>query len=576
MEPVPSLLPDNLQDHQKVLDAMIKKMPPIEKIIGDIHRKKEEVAAQATAKKFSLPYLNLMNFQPEPGVVDILPKELIQSGNVFAFKKEGQNVYLAVADITNPKTLQALEILKAQYEYTFIPVLVSESSMRYLIAIYDTFAPKILSQGEMEISQTTQTESVTALKNWEEYQSKNPDLITSQFFEIMMAGATYYHSSDIHIEPTKTIAHLRFRIDGVLQDIAELPTQQVAGIINRIKLLSGLKLNIKESAQDGRFSITAGDTNYDIRVSILPTNYGESAVLRLLPQKGKFLSLDQLGLTGHNAEVVEQIIKQPNGLILNTGPTGSGKTTTLYAILDKINSPDKKIITIEDPVEYKLAGITQSQVNPDEDYTFANGLRAILRQDPDVILVGEIRDGDTANIAINAALTGHLVLSTLHTNDAAGAIPRLADLGLKPEYFIEAILAVIAQRLVRKICPECMEEYKPSTSELTTITAELDALPKGIARPAIPATLKRPNLDKSKTCATCNGMGYHGMLGIFEVLQTNETIVKAVLAGTTVGEIKKLAMQNKMITLKQDGILKVLAGITTLEEVIRVTGDTAE
>ncbi|MFH0912303.1 MAG: GspE/PulE family protein [Patescibacteria group bacterium] len=572
MNPIAPLPPENLQDHQHILDEIAKKFP-IEKVLSNIHRKKEEQATQALAKKLSLPYLNLMHYQPEPGIVEIISKELATDGQVFAFKKEGQNIYLAISDVTSPKTLKALETLQAQHQRKFVPVLVSPASMTYLLSIYDLFAPSTRSQDNLTISQPDQAESVKILKDWTKYQAEHPDLVISQLFDIMMAGATYYQASDIHIEPTKTTTHLRFRIDGVLQDIADLPAEQSHSIINRIKLLSDLKLNIKESAQDGRFSIAAGETSYDIRVSILPTGYGESAVLRLLPQKGKFLTLDQLGLVGPNAKIVEHIIKQPNGLILNTGPTGSGKTTTLYAILDKINTPDKKIITIEDPIEYKLSGITQSQVNPEENYTFATGLRSILRQDPDIILVGEIRDSETANIAINAALTGHLVLSTLHTNDAAGAIPRLADLGLKPDYFIESILAIIAQRLVRKICPHCTEDYTPSAQELNEITEEIKNLPSAITAPALPKTLKRVNPDKAKTCSVCGGLGYKGMLGIFEILQVNDAITKAVLSGVTIGDIKKLAIENGMVTLKQDGILKMLEGVTTWEEIQRVTGE---
>lgn len=561
---------DDLSSHQNLLNKDDKFS--INKIITSIHRRKEEEETADLAKKLPLPYLNLVNYQPEPKVVGIIPKDLAISGRVFSFKKEGQNIYLAVSDLTNPQTLKALELLKEQDSHKFIPVLVSKSSMDYLLAIYDVFSPQERVQGDIKITAETQTSSVKAIKDWQTSKTGLSDIPVTQLFEMILASATSYQATDIHIEPEKTAIHLRFRIDNMLQDIVELPSPSLNGIINRIKLLADLKLNIKESSQDGRFSIQASDTGYDIRVSILPTSYGESVVMRLLPQKGKFISLKELGLTGKNAEIVERIIKQPNGLILNTGPTGSGKTTTLYAILNEINSPDKKIITIEDPIEYKLEGISQSQVNIDEDYTFANGLKAILRQDPDVILVGEIRDKETANIAINASLTGHLVLSTLHTNDAAGAIPRLADLGLKPEYFIESILAVIAQRLVRKICIKCAENYTPSEEKLKIISKEIDALPSTISKPTIPAQLKRYNPEKSKGCPVCNGLGYKGVLGIFEILQVNEAITKAVLAGTTIGDIKKLAIENGMITLKQDGLLKVFESITTIEEINRVTG----
>lgn len=547
---------------------------PISKVVGDIHRRAEEEETQKLAAQLGLPYLKLANYQPEPGVVEIIPKELVESAQVFAFKKEGGKVQLAVSDPRQPATQKVLEQLRAMDEYEFMPVLVSDSSMRYLVSIYDIFAPKQVVREEMKLSSTQQQQALNTIKNWGALGEDAQRLAMSKLFETLLAGATSAGASDIHIEPTKTNLHLRFRIDGMLHDMADLPKELLHNVISRIKLLASLKLNITDSSQDGRFSIKAEDTDYDIRVSLLPTAYGESAVLRLLPQsRDRFISLTDLGLTGHNAEVVNSVIRQPNGLILNTGPTGSGKTTTLYAILAEINEPGKKIITIEDPIEYRIKGITQSQVNPDEGYTFATGLKSILRQDPDVVLVGEIRDIDTAGIAVNASLTGHLVLSTLHTNDAAGAIPRLGDLGLKPEYFIEAILAIIAQRLVRRICANCAEDYTPDAAELALISGELANWPASVDKPAVPATLKQPNMEKAKQCAACQGTGYKGQIGIFEVLQPNEAIVKAVLAKATIGEIQKLATAAGMVTLRQDGILKVIAGITTLAEVERVTGE---
>ena len=568
------LTPDELSRHQASLNSGLPEIS-IEKIVGDIHRKKEEAETKKIANKFNLPYLNLVNYQPEANIVDIVPKELTESGHIFAFKKNGEEVYLAISNIEHPETLKALVTLQEQYrDYKFIPVLVSDFSMRYLLSIYDIFAPKTMKDtDELDISAEKQNASVQTIQDIQKSPDKLTTLPVSELLNIVFSGATHFEASDIHIEPEFTYIQVRFRVDGVLQDMLTLPSEKLDSLINRIKLLSKLKLNIRESAQDGRFSFTAGDTNYDVRVSILPSAYGESAVMRLLPQKGKFISLEQLGLIGHNAEIIDWAIKQPNGLLLNTGPTGSGKTTTLYAILDKVNGPGKKIITIEDPIEYRLKGITQSQVNPDEDYTFASGLRAILRQDPDIILVGEIRDTDTANIAVNASLTGHLVLSTLHTNDAAGAIPRLADLGLKPTYFIEAILAIIAQRLVRRVCPDCAETYTPNETELKEITTEMGNLPPQHPKPEIPAQLKRYNPEKSKNCKTCNGLGYKGMIGIFEIMRTNDDIIKAVLSNATIGDIKKLAMANGMVTLKQDGIIKMLNGITTLEEINRATGE---
>ncbi|OGB85167.1 hypothetical protein A2994_03345 [candidate division Kazan bacterium RIFCSPLOWO2_01_FULL_48_13] len=547
---------------------------PIGKIISNIQRKSEEEQTQKLAIELSLPYLNLVNFQPEPGVVEIIPKELVETGGIFAFKKEGQKIHLAITDPQQPATIAALEKLAAMDQYEFIPTLISESSFKYLAALYDIFAPKQIIREDIHLTTEQQKQALSTIQNWGSLGEDAKRLAISSLLETLLSGATYLNASDIHIEPTQTNVHLRFRVDGVLNDMADLPHGLLKNIISRVKLLAGLKLNITDSAQDGRFSIKAGSSDYDLRVSILPTAYGESVVLRLLPQSGsRFISLTDLGLAGHNAEMVSGIIRQPNGLILNTGPTGSGKTTTLYAVLAEINEPGKKIITIEDPIEYRLAGITQSQVNPEEGYTFADGLKSILRQDPDVVLVGEIRDNDTATVAINASLTGHLVLSTLHTNDAAGAIPRLGDLGLKPEYFIEAILGIIAQRLVRRICLTCAEDYPPTAAELEIINHELSTWPANVAKPAIPTTLKRPNLEKAKTCPDCTGgTGYKGQIGIFEVLKPNSVITKAVLAKSTTGEIQRLAIEAGMVTLKQDGIAKVIAGITTLAEMERVTG----
>lgn len=560
---------NELKKHK--LNLRNKSALPINKLIKDINRKREEEQTEKLAKNLSLPYLNLTNYQPDANVVGIIPKKITQTGKIFSFKKEGRNVYVAISETKNPATAKALEQLKNQDDYNYIPVVVSPSSMVYLLSIYDTFAPAKRSGNNIKLSQAQQQAAAEQINNWKEWTVKLKKVSTSQLFETILSGATYAEASDIHIEPSETSVHIRFRIDGILQDIVDLDITALKKLISRIKFLSDLKLNITSSAQDGRFSIKTNKINYDIRVSILPTAWGESAVLRLLPQEGNIINLNELGLVGNNFKIIESIIKQPNGLILNTGPTGSGKTTTLYSILDKINTPNNKVITIEDPIEYSLPNITQSQVKPDEGYTFATGLRSILRQDPDVVLVGEIRDEETASIAINASLTGHLVLSTLHANDAAGAIPRLIDLGLKPQYFIESILAIIAQRLVRRICPNCAQTYIPDKTTMADIKKELDTLPANIEVPVFPKTLKKPDLAKAANCSKCNGTGYKGRVGIFEILQISPEIIKATLAGTSVGEIKQLAIKNGMVTLKQDGLLKVLAGITTLEEIERVT-----
>lgn len=534
-----------------------KKESAISRIVENIQRRKEEELAQKKAHELNLTYQDLTGFQPNPTVVGIIPKELTISAKIFAFDKSGNKILLALSEPDNPQTLAALKELEQMKEYTFVPVLVSNSSMRYITSLYDIFAPKVKHGQDIKVSKEEQHQFGT-IKSFSSFKDQIAKSSISNVLEIIFAGATGLDASDIHIEPTKDSVRLRYRLDGVLQDVADLPLSLLEPTINRIKMMAGLKLNIKEAAQDGRFSIKAGDTSYDIRTSILPTQYGESAVMRLLPQEGRFVSLDELGLSPEDKKIVSEVILEPNGLILNTGPTGSGKTTTLYAILNTINSPTTKIITVEDPVEYRLKGVTQTQVNPEAGYDFANALRSIVRQDPDIILVGEIRDNDTANIAVDASLTGHLVLSTLHTNDAAGAIPRLAELGAKPNLFADALRLIIAQRLVRKACPKCRQAYHPSEEEIAKIKS---VLPNA----QIPSELYH-----AKGCDACNGTGYKGRIGIFEVLRITSEIKDKIAGNLSAQEIRELAIKQNMTTLVQDGMQKVLEGTTTLEELDRV------
>lgn len=537
-----------------------KRQPaPLAQFVTNLNRQKEEEYAKKRAEELSLPYQNLVGFQPNPIAVSLVPKELATTAKVFAYNKEGMSVSLAIVNPEDAATIVALKQLAAKDEYEFKPILVSESSMAYLLSIYDTFSPNPTQSQDINISveQQAKFSQLTSLKA---LQSALATTSASEMAALIFAGATGMGASDIHIEPTKDSLRLRYRLDGVLQDITTLPSAHAHPLITRIKMLANLKLNITEAAQDGRFSIQSAKTSYDIRVSILPTQYGESAVLRLLPQDSHFISLDEIGFSPEVKQWVDAAIHEPNGLVLNTGPTGSGKTTTLYAVLNTINVPGTKIITVEDPVEYRLEGVTQTQVNTEEDYTFANALRAIVRQDPDIILVGEIRDNETADIAVNASLTGHLVLSTLHTNDAAGAIPRLIDLGVPPKLFSDALRLIIAQRLVRRLCPQCKQAHTPTPEELAQITA-------------INPTATPTQIYKSVGCDACNGTGYKGRLGIFEVLRITPEIKTKINAGAGAAEIATLAVQQGMIPLAQDGLTRVLDGTTTLDELFRVVGN---
>ncbi|KPJ57569.1 hypothetical protein AMJ49_00390 [Parcubacteria bacterium DG_74_2] len=383
---------------------------------------------------------------------------------------------------------------------------------------------------------------------------------TSEILEIILGGAINLDASDAHIEPEEERIKVRTRVDGVLQDVIEVERKIYEGLLSRIKLLSGIKLNITDRPQDGRFSILLGETSIEVRASTLPAEYGESVVLRLLNPKS-LIDLEQLGLRESLLATFKEETKRTTGMIIVTGPTGSGKTTTLYAFLRKIRNPKIKIITIEDPIEYRLEGIVQTQVEPKKGYDFANGLRSIVRQDPDVILVGEIRDIETAKIAIQAALTGHLVLTTLHTNDAAGTIARLINLGIKPYDIGPALNMVVAQRLVRKVCPRCFKLKEVSEEDLKKFTQAL----KGIKK-----IEKRLKIPEVVSCKFCNFSGYRGRVGIFEIILIDDEMEKFLLREQSIAAFREKAKEKGMITMYQDGLIKVLDKITTIKEVERV------
>jgi general secretion pathway protein E len=365
-------------------------------------------------------------------------------------------------------------------------------------------------------------------------------------------------ASDIHIEPYQHSFTVRYRVDGILYDLLTPPKWIQPALISRIKVMAKMNIAEKRLPQDGRFEVKVGDQNIDLRVSTIPTSFGERVVLRLLNKTGSLLEIEDLGLSPARLKLIKELVASPNGIILVTGPTGSGKTTTLYAILQSINKPDINIITIEDPVEYQIKGISQIQVNPKIDLTFARGLRSIVRQDPDVILIGEIRDKETADIAVQSALTGHLVFSTLHTNDSASAITRLVDMGVEPFLISSSVLAVAAQRLIRVLCDNCKKAYQPSTIYLKSI---------GVA----PDHFNENHIYKAVGCEKCITTGYKGRLGIFEIMVLNEQLKGLILETFDSNRIKNEAAKQKMVSLRQDGIEKVLEGTTTMEEVLRVT-----
>ena len=427
-----------------------------------------------------------------------------------------------------------------------------------------------ISQGLIEGLKQTLT-GLPAFSAEIEKRLADPAVTVTQVIEIILAGAIALDTSDIHLEGQENDAKLRVRLDGVLQDVMILNKKTYDSLLSRIKLLSEMKLNVTSKPQDGRFSILAGTESVEIRASILPTEYGDSIVMRVLNPKS-LISLEQAGL---RKDLYDEFLKQigrPNGMIIVTGPTGSGKTTTLYAFLKKIQNPEIKIITIEDPIEYHLDGISQTQVEPDKGYDFISGLRAIVRQDPDVILVGEIRDLETADIALQAALTGHLVFSTLHTNDAAGTIARLISLGSKPFNIGPALNMAIAQRLLRKVCDKCGTTEPPTAEELAEIktlmeTAAPELAKKGVVLPVIGAEMKIP---RAKGCEHCNNTGYRGRIAIYEAFIIDDEIQSYILGTPSIPGLKAMAQKKGMLTMYQDGLVKVMQGITTIDEIRRV------
>ncbi len=387
----------------------------------------------------------------------------------------------------------------------------------------------------------------------------------SRILEIILAGAMATDASDIHLEPEEGYVRLRYRLDGMLTNILEFDKETYGLLLSRIKLISNLKLNLK-GAQDGRFSIKIKESEIEIRTSLLPGGYGEAVVLRVLNPKAISVPIEELGIGPRLMEIVNHELNKPNGMLLNTGPTGSGKTTTLYAFLKKVHTPEIKIITIEDPIEYHLPGIVQTQTDEKKNYTFVEGLRSALRQDPDVIMVGEIRDDETAQIAINSALTGHLVFSTLHTNTAAGTFPRLIDLGVDAKIISSALNIAMAQRLVRKLCQSCKKEIPLEGRTKEILTKIVD----GIADKTYLENIKMDKVFQNVGCDKCNMTGFKGRVGIYEAILMDENIEKIIRENPSEREIKKVAAPQNILDLRQDGTLKILQGITTLEELERV------
>lgn len=508
-------------------------MPDIDQIIGSFNREDEEKRFQDLAIKSNIGYVNLVGYPIADKVLKAISKDIAQKEQIVPYLRTTEVLKLATPNINNTNIKNIVDELKNKLGVEVVVSLCSDTSFNYALTLYYQESYQETSD-TLEVKKETQEEASEEIKNLADLKQKISTIPTTKVLDILFSGAINLGASDIHLEPEEKDLRVRYRIDGVLQDIVTLPQETYKVLSSRIKYLAGLKLDVKTNPQDGRFSAKLIGQNVDVRVSTFPAAFGEVIEMRLLAQDKKFLTLQDLGFRPEYIAEIEKAISRPQGIILNTGPTGSGKTTTLYAILAKLNKPDVKIITLEDPIEYKIAGIDQSQVDISKGYTFANGLRSILRQDPNIIMVGEIRDAETAKIAMQAAMTGHLVLTTLHTNNASGAIPRLLDMGVEPYLLSGSINLIIAQRLVRKVCPKC----------------------GGINK---------------ENCPVCNGTGFKGRVAIAELLIPNEKIEKLIEEKASLRAFQDTNKESGMMTMYQDGIDKAEKGITTKEEIARVT-----
>ncbi len=537
-----------------------------------ISLRERETEVERAAKTKSVPYISLKGFPISPDALVLIPEEQAKQIKTVAFLFTGPELRIGSTQPEDPRVKELAFELGERHKTNTVVYIMSEESLSQGLKMYDAL-PKI--KPIVKGVQITEDEIVKFQAQMTDFSSIAGVLEHSNVTDVItvvIAASLKLGSSDIHIEAEEKGIAVRFRVDGILQDVAKLAPEQWKKIIGRIKLISSLKINVNDQAQDGRFTIYQKNNEIDVRVSTIPTSFGESVVMRLLNPDAISVEFEALGFRPASLKKLQKEIEKPNGMIITTGPTGSGKTTTLYAILRKLNTADVKIITLEDPVEYKVEGLNQSQIDYSKDYTFAKGLRSILRQDPDIVMVGEIRDLDTAEIAVQAALTGHLLLSTIHTNDAAGAIPRFLSMGLAPHLLAPALNAIMGQRLLRKLCKECKQTVEIDAETLETVKKHLDEIPEASGETKVDtANLK---FYGPKGCDTCNNTGYKGRVGAYEILVKTADLEKTIIEKGTISEydMRELGKTQGMVTMTQDGLLKALDGITSVEEVKRILG----
>ncbi len=537
--------------------------------LADLRRDEEEKLMQALAPQYGLEYINLRGYTINPEAILHLPEKTAREASAVVFDEKGQTLSLAIHSPRSIHTQEVVKLLERQGYYLRL-FLTSHASLEHAFLRYQdqrqTSAEKrgILDINPDDIAKQAATIGTTAdvMHAIENVSTINSPRQISETLELVFAGALALKASDVHFEPEELAVRLRYRLDGVLVSVASINRHLYGRMLSRLKLLSGMTINQRQEAQDGRFQFVLGEREIEVRSSIIPGAAGESIVMRLLDPSVASFSMDRLRLNPQLATIMEEQLRRPNGLIVTTGPTGSGKTTALYAFLREVHDNEKKIVTIENPVEYKLEGIVQTQVEP--QYSFADGLRAILRQDPDVIMVGEIRDREVAETAIHAAQTGHLVFSTLHTNSAAGGFPRLIDLGVNPQVIGSAINIMLGQRLVRIICDDCHETYPATPAETELLKRILANYPGGLS---VPDPLA---LHRGRGCPACGETGFRGRLGIFEAIIVDEAVEEVVIRDPREHIILEAAKPQGIPTMIEDGGRKVLDGITSLPELMRV------
>ena len=533
-----------------------------------IEQKDLEKVIAKKAASLGMPYIDLTSFPVAAEALKTLPEQEAKENGIVCFFFGKEQMRFGVKD-PSQKVLDYASQQAKKFDAVGVVYLVSENSFNHVMKLYSILPVVLPVSKGISITQEEVNRFEVGVNNLQTLQASFKNVNISDVVTLMISTALKMDASDVHIEAEENGVSVRYRIDGVLHDVAVLPREQWKQFISRIKILAALKINVSERPQDGRVALHLGNESLDLRVSTMPTMWGESVVMRILRSGTQGVTFDQLGIRGEAFNRLKREIERPNGMIIATGPTGSGKTTTLYAMLRTLNKPGVKIITLEDPIEIKMQGLNQSQVDPSRDYTFAKGLRSVLRQDPDICMVGEMRDLETAEIAIQAALTGHLMLSTIHTNSAAGALPRLLSMGVRPFLLAPALNSIIGQRLVRRICPNCIEEDLDRGEKYKRAMILIEKLPEA----------EKKNIDinnihfyRGKGCDKCSGLGYKGRIGLYEIFTLNKEIEEMILSGQlSEFAVQELAEKNGMVTTAQDGVIKALEKITSLDEVFRVT-----